>query len=175
MNKSWLVAAAGAAGLSGALYWSSCRVRQETREDVVQHQAIAQADTHRVTTQRALRTVRHATDSTLAAAPAQLPKPRVQALVQQERAACDSNTAAADHQVQTRQVRVTTLERRASPFLSLYARAGLRARLLAPRPQVRAGGEVGVAVQLDPATQLQLGVTDRQEIRLYVQRTLRVF
>jgi hypothetical protein len=153
----------------------SCRERTETKQDIEQKAAITQADTAKVETIKTLRKVRHATDATLADTTSPvLPKPVVKVIVDAERAACDTVRAADSARVATRDVRIKTLESRDRGWLFLYGEAGGAFR---PEPpiHVRLEAEVGIAIPLDRSTYLQLGVTTDQEVKVGVQRRVRVF
>lgn len=173
--KRWSHLAVAAAVVAVMLWWGSCRNTSETKQDVVQKAAIAQADTQKVEAVTSLHKVRNATDKVLADPKVTvLPKPVVKVIVDAERAACDSTIRASERQTETRDTRVKTLEKRANTFLSLYAEAGLRARLVGT-PEARAEAEVGVEVSLDHTTALQVGVTSDQEVTVRVQKRLRLF
>lgn len=151
----------------------SCRERQETRQDVEQKAAIAQADTvyrERVDTQWRVRTttdvrIQHDTVFT---------RDTVRAIVQAERTACDAVVSACTTQVALRDLRIKTLEARQRGWLFLY---GQGAGLFRPSPPIRMRFEAegGIEVPLDRTTDLQLGVTTDQEVKVGVRRRLRVF
>lgn len=156
----------------------SCRERTETKQDVEQKAAITQADTvyRRDTLWLAAKTAAYR--SALKKLPDSLtiPEPVKEVLNAADSTirVCASVVESCDARVASRDLRIKTLEAREKGWLFLYGEAGGAFRP-APPIHVRLEAEVGIAIPLDRSTDLKLGVTTDQEVKVGVQRRVRVF